>query len=113
MAVPLVRRLGVGSAVRVVRAFGRLRHPADRTADGAGDLMGRKRFLQLGVGAAVVAGLAVTGQVPAFARSGRCKSQAWVEANMDRLPRQYADFSAYPMSYRRQIYPHLPPRTKR
>ncbi|MGP4012754.1 bacteriocin fulvocin C-related protein [Streptomyces sp. 4N124] len=113
MAVPLVRRLGLRSTVRVVRAFGRLRHPADRSAEGAGDVMGRKRFLQLGVGAAVVAGLAVTGQVPAFAHSGRSKSQAWVEANMDRLPRQYADFSAYPMTYRRQIYPHLPPETKR
>lgn len=113
MAVPLVQRLGLRSTIRVVRAFGQLRHPAARSAEATGDLIGRKRFLQLGVGAAAVAGLAVTGQVPAFARSGRSKSQAWVEANMDRLPRQYADFSAYPMSYRRQIYPHLPPETQR
>ncbi|MGZ3144474.1 bacteriocin fulvocin C-related protein [Lentzea chajnantorensis] len=113
MAVPLVRRLGLRSTVRVVRAFGQLRVSAAPPAEGAGDVMGRKQFLQLGVGAAVVAGLAVTGQVPAFARSGRSKSRAWVEANMHRLPRQYADFSTYPMTYRRQIYPHLPPETKR
>ncbi|MEU2789947.1 bacteriocin fulvocin C-related protein [Streptomyces sp. NPDC007100] len=104
MSVPLARRLGPRSTVTVLQALGQLRHqynghPLETKT------LGRKQFLRVGAGAAVAAGLVLTGRAPAFAE----QAGAWAEQNTDRLPRTYAELIAYPMTYRRAIYARLTP----
>jgi hypothetical protein len=108
MAVPLVRLLGVRSTVRLLRALGGL--PSTRPVATSGQRLGRKRFLQLGAGLAAAAGLVLAGKTPATAAEApECaKARAWVKANLDKLPRNYADFAAHSMAYRQAIYAELP-----
>ncbi len=115
MAIPLVRMLGLRSTMRVVHALGQLRHPDNERSDeqAGGAVVGRKKFLQLGTGVAVAAGLIATGQLPAFAMSGPSPARAWVETNRSRLPQRYDDVVTYPISYRRAIFSELAPQSQR
>jgi hypothetical protein len=107
MAVPLIRRLGVRSTVRLLRALGGL--PSTRPEATSDQRLGRKRFLQLGAGVAAAAGLVLAGKAPALAEASECaEARAWVKANPGELPRNYADFAAYSTTYRRAIYDELP-----
>ncbi|GAB3816548.1 bacteriocin fulvocin C-related protein [Micromonospora zhanjiangensis] len=113
MGVRLAAMLGPGATMRVLSALGELPHrqqqadaqPASRSSL----VMGRKRFLQLGAGIAVAAGLTVTGRTPAFAQSETSRARAWVQANLDRLPEHYSEITRYPMEYRRAIFSKLSP----
>ncbi|MEU1804104.1 bacteriocin fulvocin C-related protein [Streptomyces sp. NPDC019937] len=104
MTLPLLRRLGPRSTVKVLQSLGQLRHqynghPLDR------DAMGRKQFLRVGAGAAVAVGLVFLGRTPALAE----QAHGWAEDNKDRLPKTYTAIIAYPMTYRRAIYARLSP----
>lgn len=110
MAVPLVRRLGIRSTMRLLRALGSM--PSGQGEAASSNVMGRKGFLKLGAGLAAAAGLVLAGKTPAAAATtggSECeKAGAWVEANKHRLPQDYAGFTAHSMSYRRAIYAELP-----
>ncbi|QHC01617.1 bacteriocin fulvocin C-related protein [Epidermidibacterium keratini] len=71
-------------------------------------MLKRRSFLQYGVGAAAVAGFAITGSVPAFAAPNPIDQ--WVDAQVKSgtLPTTYSSISAYPMDYRRAIFGALP-----
>ncbi|MFJ3818129.1 chitin binding peritrophin-A domain-containing protein [Streptomyces sp. NPDC090056] len=82
MVLPLVRRLGPRSTMRVLRALGSLRlNRAGGEADGAVDVggMGRKRFLRLGAGLVVAAGVTLAGRTPALAGERRAGSSRQVD----------------------------------
>ncbi|WP_212908514.1 bacteriocin fulvocin C-related protein [Streptomyces sp. TS71-3] len=103
LSVRLVRLLGVGDSVRVIRALNHadiVRHP------------GRRKLLKavplLGLGAFVVSG-GLAAPAMAAPRSGPGAAAKWVRANMDRLPASYSDFGSYPMAYRRAIFNALSP----
>ena len=113
MVVALVRRLGVRSAVRVLRALGEQHHDSTATeSPGSAGLarIGRTQFLRLGAGVTVATGLLVKGVAPAWAQAQDASSaQAWVAANRDRLPVTYEEVAAHPMAYRRAIVQALTP----
>ncbi len=101
LAVPLLRRLGVRATVRVLIALGELR---TRPLDGR-TTISRNRFLHLGAGTAVAAGVLVTGSSPALgSERQRLDAHQWVEANKDRLPQQYDEFAALAPPLRRAVY---------
>jgi hypothetical protein len=104
MGVPLVRRLGARSTVRVLHALGRLHRQAEGEPFEQSAGIGRRRLLQLGAGVAVATGMVVLGRSPAFAERASAAAQRWVEANRDRLPTGYDDLVAYPPAYRKAIY---------
>lgn len=114
MGVPLVRRLGLGSTLSVLRALGQLREvtgsPTDELASTPPGAVNRKRFLQLGAGALVAGGLMVTGKLPAYASAD--KAGAWVAANASNLPSTYDAITAHTMEYRKAIYQTLTPSAK-
>lgn len=113
MTVPLVRRLGPGATVRVLRALGRLRHEAKHGPSKAdGTALGRKRFLQLCGGVAAAAALTVTGRTPAFAQSSHPRTEAWIEANRGSLPRTYAEVVQHSEPYRKAIVRALSPQDR-
>lgn len=108
MILPLLKHLGIRSSIAVTRTLGTLRNELeteDSEQQGATHLT-RKRFLQLGAGAAIAGSLALTGQVPAYASS---PARTWVGANKNNLPATYSEFSRYPSDYRREIYRELTP----
>lgn len=114
MSLPLVRRLGPRSTVRVLHALGQLRreasgHPLEQEG---GTGMARSRFLRVGAGAVVAAGLILAGKTPAFAEQSCAAARSWVEANVGRLPQTYREIIAYPMVYRRAIYTKLSAQAK-
>ncbi|MBY8885327.1 bacteriocin fulvocin C-related protein [Streptomyces sp. PTM05] len=112
MLVPLSRRLGARTGVRVLRALGRLRQEARRVPTAvsreAVDGLGRGRFLQLAVGAGVAAGVVLLGRTPAIAEQRCATAAAWAARNKDHLPQRYDDIITYPMAYRRAVYAQLP-----
>lgn len=108
IAIPLARRLGPRSTLRVVRALGQLRDP-DHPIAASGDSTSLKSFLRLVAGVAVVTVVLATNQLPGFAESGSSKARAWVAANRNRLPQTYDDIVGYSMAYRRAIYTELSP----
>lgn len=112
MAFPLIRRLGIRSTARLLRALGGL--PSTRTEPSSDQLLGRKGFLKLGAGLAAATGLILTGRTPATAaEEPECvRARAWVKANQHRLPETYADFAAYPTAYRQAIYAELQAETR-
>lgn len=114
MAFHLVRALGTRSTTRVLRALGELRQQqSGRAPDQAGGrAMGRKRFLQLGAGVAVAAGLTIAGKAPAFAQSAASRARAWAQANQNQLPQRYEDFIQYPLEYRRAIFAKSSPQVR-
>lgn len=113
MATALVLHLGPRSTARVLRALGELEQRAKDVASRPNEQgMGRKQFLRLVGGAAAAAGLIATAQSPALAQSPHAKAAAWVEANMDRLPRTYAGIVRHPMAYRKAILRVLTPKER-
>jgi hypothetical protein len=109
MAVRLAWRLGPRTTVRLLRTFGEL---SSRSSDptGAREGMARKDFLRFAAGAAAAAGLVAFGKTPAFADPVRRaqRADAWVAANLDKLPRDYDGFAPFDVTYRRAIYQVLP-----
>ncbi|TCC23202.1 bacteriocin fulvocin C-related protein [Kribbella sindirgiensis] len=108
IALPLARRLGPAASARVIQALGRLRRRADGRADelpgaptGAVQLS-RARFLRLSGGVGVLAGMALTGTMPAFADIEKQSARDWVAANP--LPDTYDTFAKYPLTFRREIF---------
>lgn len=114
MAFRLVRALGLRSTMRVLRALGELRQQqSDPTQDRADrQTIGRKRFLQLGAGIAVAAGLTIAGKGPAFAQSATSRARSWAEANQKQLPQHYAAVVQYPVEYRRAIFAKSSPQVR-
>ncbi|WP_141716621.1 bacteriocin fulvocin C-related protein [Streptomyces sp. SID4917] len=113
MTVPLVRRLGPGATVRVLRALGRLRHEAKHgSSQPDSKSIGRKQFLQLCGGIAAAATLTMMGKTPAFAQSSQPQAQAWVEANKGNLPRTYTEITKHSEPYRKAILRALPPQDR-
>lgn len=110
MAIPLARRLGPRSTIRLLRILGEL---SSRREDptGSEDGMGRKNFLKLGAGAAAATGLVLFGKTPAFAGTAQelDPARAWVKANLDNLPRDYDALVTFDISYRRAIHEALAP----
>lgn len=115
MLLPLSRRLGLRSGLRVLRALGVATREPDpgefdkptqeqRTAG-----LNRKRFLQLGAGAAVAATVLIAGRKPAaFATPAEREIKAWIARNRASLPTTYDGIIAHPMAYRHAIYAELP-----
>jgi len=110
IAVPLARRLGLAASARVIQALGRLRRRAEGRADelpgaptGTAQLS-RARFLRLSGGVGVVAGMALTGTMPAFADIEKQSARDWVAANRAALPDTYDTFAKYPLTFRREIF---------
>ncbi|WP_399007998.1 MULTISPECIES: bacteriocin fulvocin C-related protein [Streptomyces] len=114
LSLAVARRLGPRSSVQVLRALGELRaetRGSGPAAVGAG--FNRKRFLHLAGGALAVIGLSAAGQNSAFAKaSENAKASAWVEANMDRLPRTYEEMIRHPIPYRQAVYDVLSPQER-
>ncbi|MGW1788088.1 bacteriocin fulvocin C-related protein [Streptomyces tubercidicus] len=113
LATALVLHLGPRPTARVLQALGELEQHARseaRQTDGAG--LGRKQFLRLIGGAAAAAGLVATAQSPALAQSPHARASAWVEANLDRLPRTYAGIASRPVAYRKAIHRVLTPQER-
>ncbi|GAA2359300.1 bacteriocin fulvocin C-related protein [Streptomyces cuspidosporus] len=107
MGLRLLTRLGPAGAFKLFRTLGELRH-SDRRQEPGRNLTDRRRFLRFGAGLGIAAGIVLAGRAPALAdEAGR--AHAWVAANKDRLPKTYAEFSKYSMSYRRAIYSELGP----
>lgn len=82
MVIPLVHWLGPRSTVRVLRTLGslRLNRPSGEAADASGiEGMGRKRFLRLGAGLVVAAGVTLAGRTPALAGESRAGSSRLVD----------------------------------
>jgi hypothetical protein len=109
MAVPLLRRLGPRSTVRVINALGRLQRAETATT---GRTIDRKQFLRFGAGAVAAIGLVVAGKTPAFAATEKSDARAWVEANRDRLPETYDAVVGRPMAYRKAIYQASSPQVR-
>lgn len=117
MTLPLLRRLGLRSAFRVVSALGELpdhRAATDRHEDEGA--VSRKQFLRFGAGAGVAAGLLLTGKAPAFAAARRpgtwADPAAWARANKAKLPRTYDEVVSYPEMYRRAIHVESSPQVR-
>ncbi|MEH6373757.1 bacteriocin fulvocin C-related protein [Streptomyces sp. KLMMK] len=115
MGLPLMRRIGPRSTVRVLQRLGQIRrqaqgHPLER--DGSTNAIGRARFLRLGAGAAVAVGIMLTGRTPAFAEQTCAAAHKWAEENKDQLPQHYDEIVAYPMGYRLAIYSRIPSAAK-
>ncbi|MFD5074286.1 bacteriocin fulvocin C-related protein [Streptomyces sp. NPDC058371] len=115
MTVPLVRRLGPRSTIRVLRALGELRradagHHQGRPATGR--TLGRAQFLRACAGLSVAAGLIIRGSTPAFAENEHEAASRWVLTHRAELPTTYDDVVAYPLSYRRAIHEALPAKTR-
>jgi hypothetical protein len=110
MSIPLARRLGPADTVRVVQSLGALRrrsqgHASELPGAPTGPVaMGRARFLRLGAGAGVAAGLLLAGEVPALADDERQAALAWVKKNSKNLPHMYENVIKYPLRYRRAIF---------
>lgn len=111
IALPLVRRLGMRSTVRVLNELGRLRREVHEPMARTGGVS-RKNFLRIGAGAAMAGGMLVLGRTPALAEQRYSAATAWVNANKDRLPRTYSEITKYSVEYRRAIYDALPPSTR-
>lgn len=110
IAVPLARRLGLAASARVIQALGRLRRRADGRADelpgaptGTAQLS-RAHFLRLSGGVGVIAGMALTGTMPAFADIEKQSARDWVAVNRAALPDTYDTFAKYPLTFRREIF---------
>jgi hypothetical protein len=100
MALPLARRLGMRASVRVLSALGDLRRP-----DSERKALTRSQFLRLGGGAAVAAGVLLTGSSPALgADRQRSQARAWVAENVGKLPQKYDEVVAHAPAYRRAIF---------
>jgi hypothetical protein len=117
MGLQLVRHLGVRSTMRLLRTFGGLElDRAQPDTDGGRRALSRKRFLRLGSGLGVAAGLVLTGRASALAaapQSSECaRAQAWVKKNLDRLPQQFDEFAAHPPTYRKAIFAELSPEVR-
>ncbi len=83
-------------------AAARPAHPVPGSAPAASGTT-RRRFLQIGMGGLIAAGILVGGAGPA----GADPVAAWVRANRDRLPRTYPELVALPAAYRAAIYQEL------
>ncbi|MFE7853380.1 bacteriocin fulvocin C-related protein [Streptomyces sp. NPDC057403] len=110
--VPLLRRLGPRSSVRVLRALGDLRRQDAVHTGARPGTLGRAQFLRLSAGLAVAATVILKGSPPAFAENEAASAHAWVKSHRDALPTAYDDVVAYPESYRRAIHEALPAKAR-
>ncbi len=110
MTVPLLRRLGPNSALRVLRNLGQLRHQAaGHPLSPVGQpVVGRAAFLRTAGGLLVAGGVVLFGRTPAFAEQAR----NWASDNARRLPKKYAEYIKYPTAYRRAVFERLTPSEK-
>lgn len=118
MVRPLLRGLGAQAALRVVEALGELsrqrrRAPWERSRVSSPGASVRPRLQRLRAGWFVIMTLALAGRTPALARSDHGLAREWVEANRDRLPRDYDAFTTHPLVHRRLVFAELPPRARR
>lgn len=112
MGAHLTGSLGPRSTVRVLRSLGRLHRQQSApvsTAATTGPVVSRSRFMQLGAGVALAAGMLLTGRIPALADESCAAAAAWVDANRGHLPEGYDEIASRPMVYRRAILAALPP----
>ncbi|GAT68994.1 transcriptional initiation protein Tat [Planomonospora sphaerica] len=106
MGLRLLGRLGPRAAVKLFKALGELSQAGRATE--SDQAVGRRHFFKFGAGVSIAAGIVLTGKAPALADEIG-KAHAWVAANKDRLPQDYATFSRYSETYRRAIYAELDP----
>lgn len=110
MGLRLLQRLGIRSALRLFRALGEL-SSATRDEERNTSIPERRYFFKIGAGAAIAAGIILTGKAPAFANDvGQIR--AWILANKDRLPKTYSEISQYSVTYRKAIYAELSPQVR-
>jgi hypothetical protein len=109
MAIRLVRHLGPRTTVRLLRAFGDLKSRCSE-ASGTGAGIRRKDFLRIAAGTVTAGAFVVLGKTPAIAGPAEhaARAQAWVKANIDRIPRSYDGLAPFDRTYRRAIYGALP-----
>jgi hypothetical protein len=111
MVGPIVRLLGVGSVIQLLRGLGSL--PPVEPAGGAeaGPSHLRRRGLSPVGFAAVFAAVFVGWQMMyrPTGDGGGDDAYRWVQENLNRLPQDYDGVTAHPMNYRRAIYVHLSP----
>lgn len=110
LASHLVARLGVGPSVGILRALGQLRsmnsrgevrRPGD-TEPLAG--LSRKRFLRnVGLGAATVTGILISGTAPASADT----VASWKRVKAGELPTTLAEIAVLPIAFRRVAYQEM------
>lgn len=107
MGVRLLRHLGPRRAIRVLGALGRTRRPepAQRNNSAAAAL------LQLLSGLAV-AGSLIMARTASGPGADGMSPHAWVEANKNRLPRDYDGLTAHPVPYRKAIFSALAPEVR-
>lgn len=111
MMIPLVRRLGLRSTIRVMGGLGQLRSEVKQPIPPSREdrVSGRRSFLKIGMGAVVASGILLTGATPAFADDRMKAAQAWVKANREQLPHGYGEFRQYQLTYRKAIHSQLTP----
>lgn len=107
LASHLMARLGAGASVGILRALGQLRTMNSRgEVRRPGDLeplmgLSRKRFLRnVGLGAATVAGILVSGAAPASADTVK----SWASKNAGSLPTTLPELSVLQVAFRRVAY---------
>ena len=106
MAVPLIRRLGPRTTIRVVWALGHLRAAMPDTRRSVRAIGPLIRLL---VGAGTAARLLLTGKAPVAAAGEKAAAVRWVAKHKDHLPRGYDEVTAYPVAYQQAIYAASPP----
>lgn len=107
LGIRLVRRLGLRATVRLLNALSDLRHQAERLPDDERTL-DRGRFLKLGAGLGMAAGIVLTGRTPAIAGQVPDEVDTWMKANAGSLPQTYQDLVKVPVPYRKAVYRTLP-----
>ena len=107
MGLRLAAHLGPRTSIRVLRALGAERRAGGTlgAAEPAGRGTSRRRFLELGAGGVVAAGILMVGAAPASADP----VTSWLEKHHDQLPRTYPEIVALPEAYRRAVYQLLTP----
>ncbi len=107
LASHLAARLGVGASVGILRALGQLRSMNSRgEVRRPGDVepllgLSRKRFLRnVGLGAATVAGILVSGAAPASADT----VGSWERKKAGSLPTALPEIAVLPIAFRRVAY---------
>lgn len=113
IGLPLVRRLGMRSTVRVLNALGELtKRAVPVTGPQARHGISRPQFLSLGAGVGVATGIILMGRKPTFAAKEQAAAHDWVQQNKHQLPRDYDAVIAQPAAYRRQIVGHSTPEVR-
>lgn len=107
LGLRLMGRLGPRATVRLLNALSDLRHRAEQLP-GEERTLDRGRFLKLGAGLGMAAGIVLTGKTPAIAGQVPDLVDTWMKANAGKLPQTYQELAKLPDAYRKAVYGTLP-----